>query len=396
MEATQFGLLLGVQCFEFLQLAGLSAKHGGFDFRFFQRFVAGGFGRGASRGCALCSSQRLLGGRELRLEVAQFRLLLGIQRFEFLQLADLSAEHGGFDLGFFGGIIGGWHGCGWCCWRGGSNGIVQCLLRDGGCLAQFGDLGFELWCGMNGELFLGLLHGNLGHAGFDLELLLLVGEPGFVRLDTGNRIVLGGCRAGFVLNGLGPGGALGTGFAVSFLLFLGAPQAVLAQFEALLGMFGLLLFLFQCANFAFGGAVVLHERDARWANVGTGTALDAVEQVVCLELFVFLTQREKMQLLRQQAGRAGLGTFATANARQCRRWRRQFLQGAGEQAVGGLDQRDIHRRQREAHHRPAHDESVEPARLEACEGQQLGYRCADERFDVHRPCQRIARQGGDP
>ncbi len=63
-------------------------------------------------------------------------------------------------------------------------------------------------------------------------------------------------------------------------------------------MFGFLLFLFQRANFTLGGTVVLHQGNARGADVGAGAAFDAVEQVVCLELLVLLAQREEMQLLR--------------------------------------------------------------------------------------------------
>ncbi len=76
-----------------------------------------------------------------------------------------------------------------------------------------------------------------------------------------------------------------------------------------------------------------------------------------------------MQLLRQQADRAGLGAFTAADAGQRRRWRWQFFQGAGEQTVGGLDHRHLERWQGEAHHRAAHDQAIEPVLLETSEGQ---------------------------
>ena len=47
------------------------------------------------------------------------------------------------------------------------------------------------------------------------------------------------------------------GLGVGFFLFFGAAQALLALLEALLGMFGLELLLFQVANFRLGGAVNL-------------------------------------------------------------------------------------------------------------------------------------------
>ena len=92
--------------------------------------------------------------------------------------------------------------------------------------------------------------------------------------------------------------ALGAGFTVGLFLLFGTAQALLAQLEALLGVFGFLLFLLQFADFALGSAVVLHQRNTRRADVGTSAALDAVEQVVGLELLVLLAQREEVQLLR--------------------------------------------------------------------------------------------------
>ncbi len=141
---------------------------------------------------------------------------------------------------------------------------------------------------MRGELLLCFLQGDLSHTRFDLELFLLLRQPRLVRLHAGERIVQVGWRAGFRLGCLGACGALGPCLAVCFLLFLGASQAFLAQLEALFGMLGFLLFLFQRANFALGGAVVLHQGNARGADIGAGAAFDAVEQVVRLELIMLL------------------------------------------------------------------------------------------------------------
>ena len=225
---------------------------------------------------------------------------------------------------------------------------VQGVLRGCGGAAQFGDLGAQLVGVVQGQLFLGLLQRHLGHARVDLQALERVA-------GRGRR---GGRRRG--LRGLGAGGLVGARLAFGVLLFFGAAQAFLAQLEALLGMLGLLLFLLQLADFALGRAEVLHQRDVRRADVGAGAAFDAVEQVVRLELFVLLAEGEEMQLLRQQAGRAGLGALAAADARQRRRGRRQLLDGAGQQAVAGLDQRHVEGGQRETHHRPAEDQAVQP------------------------------------
>ena len=118
-------------------------------------------------------------------------------------------------------------------------------------------------------------------------------------------------------------------------------------------------------------------------------------QVVGLELIVFLAQGKEMQLLRQQAGRADFGTFAAADAGQCWWWRWQLFRCAGQQAVGGLDQRHIQRGQGEAHHRPAHDQAVELAAVEPGESQQFSHRCADQCLDVHRLGECCTGQGGD-
>ncbi len=136
-------------------------------------------------------------------------------------------------------------------------------------------------------------------------------------------------------------------------------------------MLGFLLLLLQLTDLALGGAVILHQRDARRADVGAGSALDAVEQVMGLELLVLLAKGKEMQLLRQQADRAGLGALAAADAGQRWRRRRQFFERAGEQAVGGLDHRHVEGRQGKAHHRTAHDQAVEPALLESGEREQF-------------------------
>ncbi len=194
---------------------------------------------------------------------------------------------------------------------------------------------------------------------------------------------------------LGTCGAFGAGLALGLLLFLGTAQTLLAQFEALLGVLGLLLLLLQLADLALGGAVVLHQRDARWTDVGAGAAFDTVEQVMGLELFVFLAESEEVQLLWQQADRTGFGAFTTANTGQRWWWRRQFFKRAGQQAVGGLDHRYLEGRQGEAHHRAAHDQTVEPILLEPGERQQFTDRRADQYLDVHRPRQCFASEGGD-
>ena len=227
---------------------------------------------------------------------------------------------------------------------------------------------------MGGQLFLGLFQGDLGHAGFDLEFLLFVTQAG----RFGCRYVVAGrgsCGVG--LGGLGLGRFGGAGLTFGFLLLFGAAQAFLAQLEALFRLLGLELLLLQVANFALGRAVVLHQRDARRADIGTGTAFDAVEQVMRPELLMLLAYGEEVQLLRQQAGRTGLGTFAAADAGHGRRRGRQLGRGRGQQAVGGLDQRYGEIRQGKTHHRPTHDQAIQLAAVEAGKLQQFAHRGAE-------------------
>ena len=238
---------------------------------------------------------------------------------------------------------------------------------------------------MDGQLFFRFFQRHLSHARGNLQALeLLIGRCGL------------GCRgrAGG-LGCLGLGCTFCACLAFGFLLLFGTAQAFLTLLKALFGVFGLELLLFQLADFRFGRAVVLHQRDARRANIGTGATLDAVEQVVCLELFMLLAEGKEMQLLRQQAGRAGVGAFAATNTRQCgRRWR-QFLAGDGQQAVAGFDQRYIQRGQAKAHHRPAHDQAVEALLCQTGKGQQFANRGADQRLHIARARQRFASEGGD-
>ena len=232
----------------------------------------------------------------------------------------MRAQHGGFDLGLLQRLVAGRFGCGGR--RRGRLGGGQCLLGLFGGGAQRFDLLAQLLGIVLGQLLLGLLQGDLGHAGLDLQAL--EGFAGFHRLGRG----LDGGRG--LLGGLGQRGLLGARLAFGFLLFLGAAQTFLALFETLARVLGLLLLLLQLADLALGGAEILHQRNVRRAHVGAGAALDAVEQVLGAQLFVVLAQGEEMQLLRQQAGRTGLGALAATDARQRRRGRRQFLPRGGQ------------------------------------------------------------------
>jgi hypothetical protein len=145
--------------------------------------------------------------------------------------------------------------------------------------------------------------------------------------------------------------------AACLLVLLLLLDACLSRLEAPARVPGLLLLLASLADRTLGGAVVLHQRDAAGADPGAGAALDAVEQVVLLEVCVILGLCVPEQLLRQQRDGADLGAHRAADAGLCRRRRRQFRGTRRQHAVGGLHHRQLGMRQREAHHRPAHHEA---------------------------------------
>ncbi len=88
----------------------------------------------------------------------------------------------------------------------------------------------------------------------------------------------------------------------------------LLGFETLLGALGLLGLGTGFANVILGDLVVLHQRDLARADPGAGTALDAVHQVEFLGLVILFGLAVPVELLRQQAGRAGIGTGAATDA----------------------------------------------------------------------------------
>ena len=129
-----------------------------------------------------------------------------------------------------------------------------------------------------------------------------------------DTLTAGGRHLRTLLRGQFAGGALG--FPGRFLLF----NPCLARLEAHTGLLRLGVFSSQLQYFGLGGAVVLHQRNIAGAGPGTGAALDTVKQVMPLQFVEFPGLGEPEQLLRQQAGGAGLGAHATAYA-GLRRWR---------------------------------------------------------------------------
>ncbi len=94
--------------------------------------------------------------------------------------------------------------------------------------------------------------------------------------------------------------------------------------------------------------------------------------------------------------RAGDPAFAAANAWQCRPARTNVLVGGDKQAVRCLDDRDIRRSERKAHHGPAHDEVAGVVRVPAAGLDDVGYRGTEADLQVTGPRHAMAGYGDDP
>ena len=174
-------------------------------------------------------------------------------------------------------------------------------------------------------------------------------------LQRGHINGTGGGRAGFLLLAVGFQARLSAGFFFRLFLF----NACLARFEALAGLVGFYLVRRLLAYFALGVAVILHQRNMAGAHVRTGTAFDAVHQVVVLGLFQIVVLGMPVQLLGQQVGRAHFRAGAAAYAGLFRRGFRQLFRAGGDDAVGGFHHGHARVVQGEAHHRPAHHQPAD-------------------------------------
>ena len=173
-------------------------------------------------------------------------------------------------------------------------------------------------------------------------------------------------------------------------------QPLLLGFEALLGSLGLLGFLLQAAQFGLLLAIVLHQRNAAGADPGTGATLDAVIEVVLLGLVVLAGLAVPVELLRQQADRAGIGALAAADAVLFIARRRQFDLARGHQTVAGLDDGDVGVGQGKAHHGAAHDDALPGLRIELELRQQPADRGPDAHPGISRLAETLAGQGDHP
>ena len=248
----------------------------------------------------------------------------------------------------------------------GCNVFCQCLHLGLGflqCRGEGIDLGLHAFVASFyrllglGELFLGLGNGSLRCR----QLLLQ-----FLQFWTGGRCCGCSCSrfgsgrssiasgsSGFFL-GCGLGGSVGTSFTLGFFFCNFAFLSSQSTLVAFLGLLGFRLGGTFFTDGALGVAIVLHQRNLAWAYVGTGTTLNAVEQVVLFSLVEFFSAAEPVQLLWQQLSRAGLGAHAAADTGHGGVVQRHFFFSGRQQTVGGFHHRQFGVGQGKAHHRATH------------------------------------------
>src|SRR5690606_2114072 len=88
--------------------------------------------------------------------------------------------------------------------------------------------------------------------------------------------------------GLGPCCLLGARQSIPLTLFGLALQTLQALLVTHAGLLGLGVLLLDGADLRLACTEVLHQRNAARAHIGAGTALDAIEQVVALQLRIVL------------------------------------------------------------------------------------------------------------
>src|SRR5690554_3278297 len=148
-------------------------------------------------------------------------------------------------------------------------------------------------------------------------------------------------------------------------------------------------------NLAFGGAIVLYQRNIAGADIGTSAAFNTIEKVVRRQSVVVLGLGVPQQLLRQQAGRAGFGAHAAANTGLSRGRRWHFFFAGHQQTVGGFYHRHMGVGQGKTHHWPAHHHTRGALGIIAVGAQYMVNRRAEQDFYIALGVQCLADDGGD-
>ena len=170
-------------------------------------------------------------------------------------------------------------------------------------------------------------------------------------------------------------------------------QTSLAGLKAGFGLRRALFFLTDSRNLGLFLTEILYQRNITRTDPGAGAALDAVGQVMGGGFIVLLAFAEPVQLLRQQIGRTGIRTGATANTAFLFLGVAHFACRGRQQAVGDFDHRNVKPRQGESHQRAAHNDHLFGARAEAGIFQQMTNRGSQSRPHVARTGNRLAREG---
>ena len=170
-------------------------------------------------------------------------------------------------------------------------------------------------------------------------------------------------------------------------------QTSLAGLKAGFGLRRALFFLTDSRNLGLFLTEILYQRNITRTDPGAGAALDAVGQVMGGGFIVLLAFAEPVQLLRQQIGRTGIRTGATANTAFLFLGVAHFACRGRQQAVGDFDHRNVKPRQGESHQRAAHNDHLFGARAEAGIFQQMANRGSQSRPHVPRTGNRLAREG---
>ena len=126
-------------------------------------------------------------------------------------------------------------------------------------------------------------------------------------------------------------------------------QACLSGFESCFCLCGAFFFLAYGVNLSFFLTEILHQRNIAGTYPRTGTAFNAVSDIVTDCFVVLLSFTEPVKLLRQEIGRAGVGAGATANAAFFFLLFTHFTGRWRQQAVGDLHYGDIKPGEGEAH-----------------------------------------------
>ncbi len=179
---------------------------------------------------------------------------------------------------------------------------------------------------------------------------------------SGNRISIAGSNAAFSL--------LMSGIARRFF----ALKAQLARFKTRFSQCGAFRLQIDGLNLCFLLAVVLHQRDITRTDIGTGTALNAVGNIMFTRFLVIASATVPVKLLRKQGGRTGIRAGTAANAVLFRFVLAHFTGGGGQNTVGDFHYRHIQRRQSKAHEWPAHHHHLFSAGAELCLLQQMADR----------------------